>query len=495
MEDDDDDRFPPAIMALLRQALGGAGSGIRIVFNGDDDDDDDDEDDVEAEGWVTSSDDGMATGGEDTEGPSTTTGPPKPSLVSLLRTRETDAKGKALVDLRRHFVPSGKPRAAVDQNMSDLTYCGQFSSDGSMFYAATKDYKIHLYDSDNDFKKVDTIRCVPGQWTVTDCDLSRDSQTLLYSSITETVHLVNINPASERYNQHVPLLFNDDDNGFGIWSVRLSRDGREVVAGSNAGQIFVYDIEAREHLHRIRGHRDDVNAVCFADDSSNVVISGSDDAVLKIWDRRSMKDDSRAAGVLVGHTEGITYVASRGDGRYVVSNGKDQRLLIRNYGRPHFDYRYNRAPPPSPRHPHDVSVRCFQGHQVLRTLIRCHFSPDGNFVYTGSSDGRVLVFDAEGSTDPVSELKPPKARAAARNRRFFDDGVCTRDVSWHPHLPCIATTGTHSEEQTMSVKRMLLGWAGITVSGGIFLFWTKSHLDAKRREEYKRELEQSRSSS
>lgn len=37
----------------------------------------------------------------------------------------------------------------------------------------------------------------------------------------------------------------------------------------------------------------------------------------------------------------------------------------------------------------------YRGHQVFRTLIRCHFSPQettgGNYLYTGSSDGRIHV--------------------------------------------------------------------------------------------------------
>ena len=60
--------------------------------------------------------------------------------------------------------------------------------------------------------------------------------------------------------------------------------------------------------------------------------------------------------MLIGHTEGITYVSAKGDGRYVISNGKDQvlrlwdlRMMRSNedfesvqrvhYGIPHFDYR------------------------------------------------------------------------------------------------------------------------------------------------------------
>lgn len=64
----------------------------------------------------------------------------------------------------------------------------------------------------------------------------------------------------------------------------------------------------------------------------------------------------KPTGVLMGHTEGITYVSAKGDGRYVISNGKDQALRLWDlrkmrtsaeqeadggnfYGIPNFDYR------------------------------------------------------------------------------------------------------------------------------------------------------------
>ncbi len=78
---------------------------------------------------------------------------------------------------------------------------------------------------------------------------------------------------------------------------------------------------------RLEGHDDDVNSVCFADDSSHILFSGSDDTYIKIWDRRSMRS-GKESGVLVGHTEGITYVTAKGDGRYCLSNSKDQTMKL-----------------------------------------------------------------------------------------------------------------------------------------------------------------------
>ena len=63
--------------------------------------------------------------------------------------------------------------------------------------------------------------------------------------------------------------------------------------------------------------------MCFANRmSSNLIFTGSDDGLVKVWDRRDL-GNNRAAGAFVGHHEGITNVASKGDGFYLASNGKD----------------------------------------------------------------------------------------------------------------------------------------------------------------------------
>jgi len=69
-----------------------------------------------------------------------------------------------------------------------------------------------------------------------------------------------------------------------------------------------------------------------------------------------------------------------------VGSGK---VLINQHRYPHY---------PRPKydaHPQDCSVMTYRGHSVLRTLIRCHFSPGettgGQYLYSGSADGRIHV--------------------------------------------------------------------------------------------------------
>lgn len=134
-------------------------------------------------------------------------------------------------------------------------------------------------------------------------------------------------------DEQVPIPLSDSRRHYGDWyydsgriySCRFSTDGKEIVAGGGKGTLFVFDLEAMRRTLSIEAHEDDINSCCWADTSSgNVLVSASDDTCLKVWDRRSLGASRRPSGVLIGHTEGITHVAPKGDGRYVISNGKDQ---------------------------------------------------------------------------------------------------------------------------------------------------------------------------
>ncbi|GKC35980.1 alpha,alpha-trehalose-phosphate synthase [UDP-forming] 1-like protein [Tanacetum coccineum] len=50
--------------------------------------------------------------------------------------------------------------------------------------------------------------------------------------------------------------------------------------------------------------------------------------MIKVWDKRCFRSKARAAGILMGHLEGIKFLDSRNDGRYFISNEKDQTIKL-----------------------------------------------------------------------------------------------------------------------------------------------------------------------
>ncbi|XP_047325037.1 LEC14B protein isoform X2 [Impatiens glandulifera] len=378
------------------------------------------------------------------------------SALKMLFGREANYSGRGKFSsadcchVLSRYLPQGPP-SIVDQ-MTTRAYVSQFSADGSLFIASFQGSNIKIYNVENGWKVQKRIAAKSLRWTITDTSLSPDQRYLAYSSMSPIVHIVNVTSASTEslanVNEiHEGLDFSgEDDQGylFGIFSLKFSTDGREIVAGSSNDSIYVYDLEANKLSLRILAHTCDVNTVCFADESGHIIFSGSDDSLCKVWDRRCFKSNGEPAGTLVGHLEGITCIDSRGDGRYFISNGKDQMIKLwdirkmssnskgnnqgyRNY---EWDYRWMEYPSPgtSLNHP-DQSVATYRGHAVLRTLIRCYFSPvystGQRYIYTGSHDACVYIYDVV---------------TGARVRKLEHHMTTVRDCSWHPYYPMLVSS-------------------------------------------------------
>ncbi|KAH9460564.1 hypothetical protein MJO28_003754 [Puccinia striiformis f. sp. tritici] len=472
------------------------------------------------------------------------------NTFDILTASETSHQGFNKGQLASNHLPNS-PGTEVAAYRSRI-YSGQYSEDGTFFYTCTQAYRVYIYDMtvppvtsskishdtvpfaqarrnlyhiggirdtsmhNSSLKLIRTFQAPSQncQWTITDATLSPDNNWLAYSSITPYVHLVKtrgedavLGLGLEEHEQEVLCLSGDDrpgglGRGMGIWSLRFDSQGRELVAGCTQGRIVAYDVETRTIMSNIKGHSNDTNAVCFADKSDpNILVSGSDDSYIKVWDRRCL-EDARPAGALLGHTEGITYVSSKGDGRFIVSNGKDQaaklwdlRKMIsgadfESMKKPKtsinaWDYRHGTyARPKYLKHPQDSSVMTYRGHSVLNTLIRVHFSPPNTtgqrYIGSGSADGNIHIWNLDGTTAQIihrskaaSLLKPetsgegvtavgnsqysfndpyrPSEGSSGQTwaggtdlfrRGFYVEDVepTVRDISWNPNEPSIMST-------------------------------------------------------
>ncbi|GAA5953327.1 hypothetical protein JCM3765_005005 [Sporobolomyces pararoseus] len=483
------------------------------------------------------------------------------SLNSYLTSREYSLSKPFKQSLSENLIPNSSG-VEVSQ-FSSKVYSGQYSNDGDFFYTACQDFCIYIYDtatsprvgsksvtdtSDADnsrrrsrggifgggsydwshrtsLKTSKIVRADPSncRWTITDAELSDDNNWLIYSSISPRSHLVKTGKGYHQSegdtsansttsgidSEQETIDFSNGSGGyggFGIWSLRFSHDNREIVAGASDGQVMVYDVESKRTILRVNAHRDDVNAVAFGSDSdSNLLLSGSDDCFTKIWDRRSIQGE-RPSGVLVGHTEGITWVSPKGDGRYCITNGKDQsmklwdlrmmtsdqdfdrlRLDRKNFSSG-FDYRSGYYPKPRHfKHPNDSSVMTYRGHSVVSTLIRCHWSPivttGQRYLYTGSADGKIHIYALDGTTKQVIDRsqthpllnrktgeyndpndwklrsKSKRSSNSTASRRGYRGGVTVRDVSWHPER-CEMMSTSWEERGSVEGSIALHQWSG-----------------------------------
>lgn len=126
---------------------------------------------------------------------------------------------------------------------------------------------------------------------------------------------------------------------------------------------------------------------------------------------------------------------------------------------PHFDYRWGTYDEDDWYvHPNDNSIVTYRGHKVLRTLIRCHFSPPGStnsrYVYSGSEDGKVYIWNMDATLAGKVDVYATTKNTRPRHREYdmmggWDDEddyshsrwkTCVRDASWHPNAPMIVGT-------------------------------------------------------
>ncbi|KAI3869985.1 hypothetical protein MKX03_010279 [Papaver bracteatum] len=368
------------------------------------------------------------------------------SMVKLLAGRE--CKGKfSLADrsyLLSQDLPVGEPYRI--EEMHRRAYVSQFSADGSLFVAGFQGGPIRVYNVESGWKVHKDIPTRRLHGTIADTSLSLDQQYLVYANLSPVIHIVDTRPDVDIQEA---LNFSANYDGervdfFRIFSVKFSADGRDLVAGGSDGFIYLYDLERKKLSRKIEAHMADVNTVCFADESGHLIYSGSDDNLCKVWDRRCFQAEAKPAGVLVGHIEGITCVDSGGDGRYFISNAKDQTIKhwdIRNissnancHGRfKNLEWDYGSMEYPvhlrKARHPYDQSVSTYRGHSVLRTLIRCYFSPlqstGQKYIYTGSSDSSVYIYDVASGSQ------------VAKLQRHID---AVRDCNWHPQDPMLVSS-------------------------------------------------------
>ncbi|KAF3703335.1 DDB1- and CUL4-associated factor 11 WD repeat-containing protein 23 [Channa argus] len=374
--------------------------------------------------------------------------------------------------IRTHFLPNYVSHKDTYQQKA---FCGVYSENGNMFLSACQDQNIRLYDTSRGrFSLQRTVKARDVGWSVLDVCFTPDAQHVLYSSWSDYIHLCSIEGDSEN---HTALDLNPDERRFCVFSLAASTDGKEILAGANDGCLYVFDLEQNKRTLKIDAHEDDVNTVAFADSSSQLLFSGSDDALCKVWDRRTLREDRpQPVGQLAGHRDGVTFIHSKGDARYLISNSKDQSIKlwdVRKFSpkeglaasrlavtQQNWDYRWQQVPQRALKKHKltgDTSVMTYRGHGVLHTLIRCRFSPEFStgqrFIYSGCSTGKIIIYDIlTGSV--VSRLSGHDA--------------CVRDVSWHPYEDNIVSSSwdgavqlwehrqTHplEEEREREAKRM-----------------------------------------
>ena len=166
-------------------------------------------------------------------------------------------------------------------------FCSDFSCDGNVLCAASQDHVIHLIDStsgvNND--KWPIYKQVESQfsgWSIIDVALSPDHEFVAYSGWSSSIYLVNAYGSHELHEAHDLEI--STFNSWGrccVFGIEFDPNSKKVICALSGGCLILHDLERKvNEFSNPAAHEDDINQATFLD--SNTIISGSDDALLRV---------------------------------------------------------------------------------------------------------------------------------------------------------------------------------------------------------------------
>ncbi|KAJ1801726.1 general transcription repressor [Coemansia sp. RSA 2399] len=254
-----------------------------------------------------------------------------------------------------------------------------FSPDGKYLVTGAEDKQIRIWD----VQKRTIRHTLSGhEQDIYSLDFSPDGSMILSGSGDRTVRLWNLESGKE------VCKFTIEDMGpkdAGVTSVAFSPNGKLVAAASLDKMIRLWDVATGNPVQRIDGHKDSVYAVAFSPDGQ-ALLSGSLDKTLRIWDLGRHGVNSRSSDMvtcrstLVGHKDFVLSVAYSPDGNWIVSGSKDRGVQFWD--------------------PRTSQTQCMlQGHK--NSVISVALSPSQTFFATGSGDCRARIWSYENLPAPM----------------------------------------------------------------------------------------------
>jgi len=179
------------------------------------------------------------------------------------------------------------------------------------------------------------------------------------------------------------------------------------LAGYSDKRILQWDTNTGKVSQKYNQHLGPVNTITFIDDNRRFV-SSSDDKSLRIWD---WGIPVVIKYVSEPHMHSMPSISVHPDGNSFACQSLDNQILI--YGA-RDKFRLNRK-------------KRFAGHEIAGYACQVNFSPDGHWIMSGDSEGKVWFWD----WNTCRKLKVLNCH----------DGVCI-GCEWHPLEPSkIATCG------------------------------------------------------
>ncbi|KAK3353868.1 WD40-repeat-containing domain protein [Lasiosphaeria hispida] len=153
-----------------------------------------------------------------------------------------------------------------------------------------------------------------------------------------------------------------------VSSVAFSPDSKLIISGSADKTVKIWDAATGSCMQTLKGHSNGVHSAAFSPDS-RLIISGSADKTVKIWDAAT----GLCMQTLKGHSGKVYSVAFSPDLKLVISGSYDETVKIWDIATESY-------------------TQTLKGHSGSVSSVM--FSPDSKLVISGSYDQIMKIWDA-----------------------------------------------------------------------------------------------------
>ena len=282
---------------------------------------------------------------------------------------------------------SGSLIATLEGHSGSVEACA-FSPGGFQILSGSDDGTLKLWDAARAPELAARMGHDPPGSSVWSVDFSPDGSKILSGSGDYTLKLWSATSGSLLATLGTPQLSPPWEGHSGsVWACAFSPDGLRILSGSNDATLKLWDTSSCSLITTLGGpqrsppwrgeghgtwmgedHSDWIRSSAFSPDGSRI-LSGSGDSTLKLRDTSS----GSLITILEGHSGPVRVCAFSPDGSKILSGSYDKTLKL-------WDAASGSV------------IATLEGHSALVTA--CAFSPDGSKILSGSYDKTLKLWDA-----------------------------------------------------------------------------------------------------
>ncbi|KAF4521366.1 hypothetical protein B566_EDAN006955 [Ephemera danica] len=280
--------------------------------------------------------------------------------MSTLRTHKDYVKALAYARDREQVASAGLDRAIFLWDVNTLTALTASNNTVTMI-SASSDTTVKVWNAHKGFC-MSTLRTHKDY--VKALAYARDREQVASAGLDRAIFLWDVNTltaltASNNTVTTSSLSGNKDS----IYSLAMNAPGTVIVSGSTEKVLRVWDPRTCAKLMKLKGHTDNVKALVLSRDGTQC-LSGSSDGTIKLWSL----GQQRCITTIRAHSDGVWALLATESFNHVISGGRDRRVFITDL-----------------RQTEHKAIVCEESASVLRLVM----APDQASIWVATTDSSI----------------------------------------------------------------------------------------------------------